>query len=56
MKVTILTLLLGSTFLFIGHSTRAQIAPEGNYINFNGIDQHMVIPNHSGLNIAIDED
>ncbi len=32
--------------------SRAQVAPEGRYIHFNGVDQHMLVPNHRHFNIA----
>ena len=44
------------THLLHGLLAVAQVAPEGKYIEFNGVNQYLVIPSHPGLNIAVDED
>jgi hypothetical protein len=42
-------------FIFSGQMGWSQTAPEGKFLTFNGIDQHLSIPNHSDFNIAAGE-
>jgi len=47
---------LSTVFLLWSNSASAQIVtPGGKFIHFNGVDQRMVIPNHSDLNISAGE-
>ncbi|MFH0762151.1 MAG: exo-alpha-sialidase [Bacteroidota bacterium] len=55
MKKLLLLSFLATTFLLTDTDARAQVAPQGKFIRFNGIDQYMSIRNHSDLNIAIGE-
>lgn len=45
----------GLILLFVFMNSEAQVAPSGKFITFNGTDQHMVVADHSDLDIAAGE-
>ena len=55
MKKTVLFLFWGIALILHGLSAPAQTAPQGKYLLFNGIDQHLLITNHADFNIAAGE-
>lgn len=55
MKKFVPACVLGTLLILRFHLSWAQIMPEGRYLIFNGIDQHLSIPNHSDFNIATGE-
>ncbi len=55
MKKTILFLFWGIALILNGLVATAQTAPQGKYLLFNGIDQHLLITNHADFNIVAGE-